>query len=144
MKILRLWGIPICKILSDTEFVDRSRTGLRCSGKLVWVYVGGLALLALFIPWFVDFVWRMIGEMPDGAEKWAWTGLVLGCIFGALLSRYIIGAVQAGHFDNARPKHIFGIKPSADMRQARRKFDPLLQRNLTEDSMRPLFFSRLQ
>lgn len=107
MKILRLWGIPIHKILSDTEYVEKTRKGLRLSKKLVWIHVAVLALLSLFIPWLIDVVQFAIDQMPDGAEKWVLMGLMLGLVFGALLWYYIAAAAQAivtafDPFDSAR------------------------------------------
>jgi len=94
MKIQRLWGIPIRKVLSDTEFVVKGRRGLRLSRKLVWIHIAVLALLSMFIPWFVDAVQLATDQMPDGAEKRVWMGLVVGLIFGVFLWYYIAAAVQ--------------------------------------------------
>ena len=91
MKILRLWGIPICKILSDTEFVEKNRKGLRLARKLLWIHVTGLVFLAVLIP----MLWRMIGEVSKEAENWAWAGLICGLAFGIVISNYIGAAVHA-------------------------------------------------
>lgn len=95
MKILKLWGIPIHKILSDTEFVDKIRKGLRLSKKLVWIHVAVLLVLSVAVPKLIAFFWQMIEEMPDETEKMAWIGLKLGFIFGVFVAEYIIIAVQA-------------------------------------------------
>ncbi len=91
MKILRLWGIPICKILSDTEFVEKSHKGLRLSKKLVWIHVAGLVFLTVFVP----VLWRMLGEVSKEAENWAWAGMICGLAFGIVISHYIVAAVHA-------------------------------------------------
>ena len=94
MKILRLCGIPIHKILSDTEFVDKNRKALRLSKKLAWIHVSVLTVITLFLPWLIGVVQQAIEQIPDGIEKWAWLSLLLGFVLGILLSYYVITAIQ--------------------------------------------------
>lgn len=89
MKILRLRGIPIHRILSDTEFVERSRKGLRLSKRLVWIHVPVLVLLFLFVPWLFGIVSQAIDQEPDGAKTWMVAGMVLGCFLGVVVVNYV-------------------------------------------------------
>jgi hypothetical protein len=95
MKILRFWGIPIHKIPSDTEFVEKTRKSFRHRKKYIWFHVVILIILSIFIPWLIGFVHQVIEFMPDGVQKWAWLGLFIGCAFGAFIGQYIALAGQA-------------------------------------------------
>ena len=94
MKILKLRGIPIHKILSDMEFVEQNRKALRFSKKLVWIHVAVLTVMSLFLPWLIRFLQQAIEQMPDGFEKWGWLSLLAGFVLGILLSYYVIMAIQ--------------------------------------------------
>lgn len=95
MKIIRFRGIPIHKILSDTEFVEKTRKKFRHRRKYFWIHIIILIILSVLIPWLIDFVHRVIEFMPDGAQKWSWLGLFIGCVFGALIGQYVVLAGQA-------------------------------------------------
>ena len=95
MKIVRLWGIPIHKIRSDAEFVERSEKALRLSRKLVWIHISVLILLALFMPLLIRTIGLTYEHMPDGAGKWVLMGLIFGLGIGTALLHYIISAIQA-------------------------------------------------
>jgi len=56
MKILKFWGIPIHKILSDTEFVEKIRKGLRISKKLVWIHIAVLLVVCVIVPKMIAIV----------------------------------------------------------------------------------------
>lgn len=95
MRIFRLWGIPIHKMLSDTEFVYKTRKWLRLHKKFVWIHVVALILLSVFVPWLIDIIQQMIELMPDEDRKLAWMGLLVGFIFGAFIEQYVVMAMQA-------------------------------------------------
>jgi hypothetical protein len=95
MKILRLWNMLIHKILSDTEFVEKTRKWLHLSKKFVWIHVAVLIFLSVLIPWLIDLVQRMIDLLPDEARKLTWAGLLLGFIFGAVIGQYVVMAMQS-------------------------------------------------
>ena len=95
MKIFRLWGIPIHKMLSDTEFVDKTRKWLRLSKRFVWIHVAVLIFLSVLIPWLIDLVQQMIDLLPDENRKLVWAGLLLGFIFGAVIGQYVVMAMQS-------------------------------------------------
>jgi len=94
MRIFRLWGIPIHKMLSDTEYVEKTRKWLRLSRKFVWIHVAVLIFLSVLIPWIIDLVQQMIDLLPDEARKLTWMGLLLGFIFGAVIGQYVVLAMQ--------------------------------------------------
>lgn len=95
MKILKFWGIPIHKILSDDEFVEKNKKFLRLSKKFAWFHIAVLILLSVFFPKLIHWIWQMIDEMSDEARKWALIGLILGFTFGAVIAQYILIAVQS-------------------------------------------------
>lgn len=95
MKIFRLWGIPIHKMLSDTEFVDKTRKWLNLSKKFVWIHVAVLIFLSVLIPWLIDLVQKMIDLLPDENRKLAWAGILTGFIFGAVIAQYVVMAMQS-------------------------------------------------
>ena len=95
MKILRLWGIPIHKVLSDSEFVEKNRKWLRRSKKIAWIHVIVLILLSVFVTMVIDTVLQTEKESPDGIQRWIWLGLLLGFIFGAVMGQYVMLAAQS-------------------------------------------------
>jgi len=95
MKILRIWGIPIHRILSDTEFVEKIRRGLRHSEKYVWVHVFVLLVVCVIVPIFIYLVWQLIQNSPDQSRRWIYAGLFSGILVGVLLGQYLFMGVQA-------------------------------------------------
>jgi len=95
MKILKYRGFPIHKIFSDDEFVERTRKNLKRSRKLIWIHIAILLFLSMFIPKLIQFVLEIIEDMPDEYRQWAWTSLVCGFLFGALIGQYAIMAIQS-------------------------------------------------
>ena len=95
MKTIRVWGIPIYRILSDAEFVEKIRRGLRHSRKYVWVYIFMLAVILVVVPIFIYSTWLLIENSPDQSRKWIYAGLFSGILTGVFLGEYIFMAVQA-------------------------------------------------
>lgn len=95
MKILRIWGIPICKMLSDTEFVEKTRKGLRYSKEVVWVAVAALLLVCVLVPMTLNGIWRLTRDNPNETRKWIGTGLLFGFFFGAFAGQYVLSGVHA-------------------------------------------------
>jgi len=94
MKTVRLLGVPIYRRLSDSESVEKTRKWLRLSRKMFWIHWGILLLLAVIVPKLISVVWWFIENMPDEAQKMMWTGLVVGIIFGTLLEKLLLSAIQ--------------------------------------------------
>jgi hypothetical protein len=80
--------------MSDSEFVEKTRKWLRLSRKLFWVHWGILLLLGVIVPRLISLLWEFIKNMPDEAQKMMWTGLVLGIIFGTVVEKFLVSAVQ--------------------------------------------------
>jgi hypothetical protein len=95
MKILRIWGISIDRILSDTEFVEKIRKGLRHSRKFVWIHVSVLLVVCVIVPATVGLVWQLTQDNPDETRKWIYAGLLFGFLFGAFAGQYLVTGVQA-------------------------------------------------
>jgi hypothetical protein len=95
MRTIRVWGIPIHKMLSDTEYVEKTRKLLHLSRKFVWIHVAVLIFLSVLIPWLIDLVQKMIDLLPDEDRKLAWAGLLAGFIFGAVIAQYVVMAMQS-------------------------------------------------
>ncbi len=95
MRILRIRGIPIHRILSDTEFVEKIRRGLRHSRRLVWIHVAGVLAICVILPAAIGFVWQLTQDSPDEIRKWIYTGLLFGFLFGAFAGQYLVKGVQA-------------------------------------------------
>ena len=95
MKILKFWGIPIHKILSDTEFVEKTRKGLRLSKKLVWIHVAVLLVMCVIVPKMITIVWDVTKDSPDESKKWIGAGLIFGFIFGAIIEQCLFSGFQA-------------------------------------------------
>jgi len=95
MKILKIWGIPIYKMLSDTEFVERVRKGLRFSRKLVWIHVAMLFIVCVFVPMIVNMVWQITKDSPNETRLWIGAGLLFGFFFGAFIGQYLINGMHA-------------------------------------------------
>ena len=111
MKTIRIWGIPIHRIPSDTEFVEKIRKSLRRSRKYVWVYVLMLLVLCVIVPVSIDLAWQLTQDCSDEIQKWIYTGLLLGFLFGALGGQYVFMGVQAflmalDLFDYNRPSRL--------------------------------------
>jgi len=82
-------------MLSDTEFVDKTRKWLRLSKKFAWIHVVALILLSVFVPWLINLAHQMVELLPDEDRKLAWMGLLLGFIFGAVIGQYVVLAMQS-------------------------------------------------
>jgi hypothetical protein len=95
MKILRYRGIPIHKIFSDDEFVERTRKSLKRSRKFIWLHIAALILLSIFIPKLIQFVWKLVEDMPDGYRQLAWADIVCCSILGAVIGQYVMIALQS-------------------------------------------------
>ena len=95
MKILKYRGFPIHKIFSDDEFVERTRKNLKRSRKFIWFHIAALILLSMFISELIQFVWKLIEDMPEENRRMVWTGLMFGFFFGALIGQYVAMALQA-------------------------------------------------
>lgn len=95
MKILRIWGIPICKILSDTEFVERTRKVLRFSRKIVWIHVAVLLVICVIVPAAVGLLWQLTKDSPDQTLQLVGVGLFAGFLFGAFIGQYFWTGVNA-------------------------------------------------
>ncbi len=95
MKILRIWGIPICKILSDTEFVERTRKVLRFSRKIVWIHVAVLLVICVIVPGAVGLLWQLTKDSPDQTLQLVGVGLFAGFLFGAFIGQYFWTGVNA-------------------------------------------------
>ena len=94
MKIIRFRGIPIHKIYSDDDFVERIRKNLKHRKKLLLFFVPMFILLSFLLPWLFSMLSEMIDEMPEGVQKMGWIGLLLGFVFGVIFSQGIIAAMQ--------------------------------------------------
>jgi hypothetical protein len=79
-------AITIGKRLSDAEFVERARRNLALSRKLAWIHILVITGLFYLIPKLYTFVSNLIGDLPSGAQKSAWMGLLLGFVFGGVLA----------------------------------------------------------
>ena len=88
MKILKIWGIPIYKMLSDTEFVERVRKGLYYSRKVVWVHVAVLLVICVIVPGAVGLLWQLTKDSPDQSLESVGVGLFAGFLFGAFIGQY--------------------------------------------------------
>lgn len=95
IRIFRLWGIPIHKILSDTEFVEKNRKWLHLNKKFIWIHFAVLIILSVLIPWLIDLVQWIIDLLPHEDQKLVWAGLMLGFIFGAVIGQYVVMAIQS-------------------------------------------------
>lgn len=95
MKILRLWGIPIHKVLSDTEFVEKTRKGLRLSKKLVWIHVAAMLVVCVIVPMMVKIAWDLGQESSGEERRGLWLGLLAGFFFGAFIGQYVLMGLQA-------------------------------------------------
>ena len=95
MKILRFWGIPIHKILSDDDFVERAQKHLKRSKKYVWIHIAAVLFVCVFLPKLIQLLWHIIELIPEEGRKMAWIGLMLGLMFGAFIAQYIVIAGQA-------------------------------------------------
>ena len=95
MKIIRFWGIPVYKVLSDDDFVERIRKWLKHSKKLLFIFVPLLLILCFLLPELIQFIWQMIDEMPEGEQKIVWIVIMLGFMFGAVFSQSIIALGQS-------------------------------------------------
>jgi phosphotransferase system glucose/maltose/N-acetylglucosamine-specific IIC component len=94
MKIIRFWGIPIYKVLSDDDYVEGIRKWLKHSKKLFLICVLFLLILCFLLQGLIQFILQLIEEIPDGEQKIAWMVIILGFIFGAIFSQCIIALVQ--------------------------------------------------
>lgn len=95
MKILKIWGIPIYKMLSDTEFIERVRKGLRFSRKLVWIHAAMLLIVCVFVPMMVNMVWQITKDSPNETRLWIGAGLLFGFLFGVFIGQYLINGMHA-------------------------------------------------
>ncbi len=95
MKILKIWGIPIYKILSDTEFVEKTRKVLRFSRKFIWIHVAVLLVICVIVPAAVGLLWQLTKDSPDEARQSVVAGLIVGFIFGAFIGQYLWAGVNA-------------------------------------------------
>ncbi len=95
MKILRFRGIPIHKILSDDDFVEKVRKSLKRSKKYVLIHIAALLFFCVFFPKLIQWIWQIIEFLPEEDRKMAWIGLALGFTFGMIVAQYILIATQA-------------------------------------------------
>ena len=95
MKILRIWGIPICKIFSDTEFIEKIRKVLRFSRKFVWIHIVMLLVICVIVPAAIGLLWQMTRDSPDEARQSVVAGLIVGFLFGAFIGQYLWAGVHA-------------------------------------------------
>lgn len=95
MKMVRMWGIPIFRILSDSEFVERTRKALRFSKKLVWIHVAVLLVICVIVPSAVGLLWQMTKDSPDQTLQLVGVGLFAGFLFGAFIGQYLWTGVNA-------------------------------------------------
>ncbi|MCP4262969.1 MAG: hypothetical protein GY774_36475 [Planctomycetes bacterium] len=95
MKIIRFRGIPIYKILSDDDFVERTQKYLKLSKKFAWIHFVLLLFVCFFLPWLIQILWEMVEMMSEEEKKMVWIGLMLGFTFGAFISHYILIAGQS-------------------------------------------------
>jgi hypothetical protein len=89
MKILKICGIPIYKMLSDTEFVEKTRKVLRYSRKLVWIHVAMLLVICVIVPGAVGLLWQLTKDSPDQTLQSVGVGLFAGFLFGVFIGRYL-------------------------------------------------------
>ena len=95
MKILRFWGIPIHKILSDDDFVERAQKHLKQSKKYAWVYVAMLLMACFWVPKLIQALLGLIKEMPNNDLQMLGAGLMVGILFGTIVAQYLVHVVQA-------------------------------------------------
>ena len=95
MKIIRFWGIPIHKILSDDDFVERAQKHLKRSKKYVWFHIAALLFVCVFLPRLIQWLWQIIEFLPEEERKMVWIGLMLGLMFGMFIAQYLVIAGQS-------------------------------------------------
>lgn len=95
MKILKIRGIPICKVFSDTEFVERTRKVLRFSRKFVWLYVVVVLVICVVVPAAVGLLWELTKDSSNEARQMVIAGLIVGFIFGAFIGQCLINGIHA-------------------------------------------------
>jgi hypothetical protein len=95
MKIIRYRGIPIHKVFSDDDFVEKVKKSLKRSKKFIWIHIAVLLFVSVFTSKMIQLLCGIIEKMPDEEQKMVWLGLILGCAFGAFLAQYIVIALQS-------------------------------------------------
>ncbi|MGD8787077.1 MAG: hypothetical protein PVJ60_06615 [Phycisphaerales bacterium] len=95
MKILRYRGIPINKVFSDDEFVEKTRKNLKRSRKFIWIHIAALSLLSIFIPKLIQVVLKLVEDIPDGYRQLAWVSIVCCSILGVVIGQYVMIALQS-------------------------------------------------
>jgi hypothetical protein len=84
--------------LTDAEFVEKVRKQLRRNRRWAWIGIVGSITFIVFFVWifilFVDFVSSMgqLSEHVSPKSQMFYTGLTLGCTFGAVLT-IILGKI---------------------------------------------------
>jgi hypothetical protein len=95
MKLKRIWGIPIRRVFSDDEFVERLRKFLKHSKKLLLLYIPLLILLCYCLPDLYRMFMDMIDEMTEGEQFAVLLGMMLGTIIGMTFAQCIISMGQS-------------------------------------------------
>ena len=89
MKILKICGIPIYKILTDDEYVERTRKQLRYCRKLVWIHIAVLLIACVVVPGFIYIMWKLSEYTSDKEQQVILLGLAFGFIFGTFIGKYL-------------------------------------------------------
>jgi hypothetical protein len=94
MRALRLPSVRICRPVSDSEFVERTRRGLDRPKICAWLCLVGLVMA---VPCFLYFLWllaRGVERLPDEIQNLGWAAVSAGFFFGGCLGPFMAGALM--------------------------------------------------
>ena len=80
------------KNMSDSEFIEKRRKHLRTSKKMRWIAIVFLLGIIFLVPKLFEIFSNIKDNLPEGAQKFAWSGYLSGLTLGLATSVYSVQA----------------------------------------------------